>query len=155
MVSIVIPVFNEIEMTVDCFAAIRANTEDFEVVFVDNGSVPRLAWSDIPDSRVSFIRNEENLGFPTAVNQGIKAATGDTIVILNNDVIVTPGWMETLQGRLSDGLAMVGPVTNQISGPQQVLIDSYDDLTALYKASEDHKKKNEGQWFPFHRLVFY
>ena len=50
---------------------------------------------------------------------------------------------------------MVGPVTNSISGPQQVLIDQYDDLTSLYKAAEANKKKNEGQSYPYHRLVFF
>lgn len=157
MISIIIPALNQLEMTMGCMEAVEKTTEDYEIIIVDNGSKP--AFDSVPftpnDNEIRIIRNEENLGFPVAVNQGIKAAKGDIIVIMNNDVVCTPNWLETLQGRLSDGLDMVGPVTNSISGPQQVLIDSYDDLTGLYKAAEDHKKKNEGQWSPFHRLVFY
>ena len=150
MVSIIIPVFNQHEMTMECIDSIRVNTQDYEIVIVDNGSDPPAEFDE-----VTYIRNEENLGFPKAVNQGIKAAKGDVVVILNNDIVCTPHWLEILQGYLSNGLDMVGPVTNSISGPQQVLIDEYDDLETLYNAARTHKNKNEGQWYPFHRLVFF
>ena len=150
MVSIIIPVHDQIQKTGMCIDAVRANTQDYEIIIVDNGSNPSCPkYCDI------LIRNETNLGFPVAVNQGIRAATGDTIVILNNDCIVTPNWLEILLSRLSDGLDMVGPVTNSISGPQQVLIDIYDDIPALNIAAETHRKKNAGQWYPFHRIVFF
>jgi len=173
MYSIIIPVHNQIPMTRECIDAIHANTLDYELIIVDNGSdisdqyanymellhldgkTEQMPITHEPYQEGRVIRNETNLGFPAAVNQGIQAASGDTIVILNNDVFCTPNWLEILQGRLSAGLDMVGPVTNSISGPQQVLIDQYEDIATLDKAAEEHRKKNEGQWFPFHRLVFF
>ena len=47
---------------------------------------------------VTVITNATNRGFPAAVNQGLKAARGEYLVLLNNDVIVTDGWLEQLIG---------------------------------------------------------
>ena len=79
--------------------SILSNTKDpFEVIIIDNGSdLP--VFGGFQDKHIVLIRNEENLGFPKAVNQGIEAAKGDIIAILNNDLIVTPHWAETLQGQ--------------------------------------------------------
>ncbi len=157
MLSIIIPVHNQMEYTQACIESIQANTMDYEIIVIDNGSTDGTQLiSKAGDFGYDlYIRNEENLGFPKAVNQGIEAAKGDVIAILNNDLVLTPQWLEILQGHLSNGLDMVGPVTNSISGPQQVLIDQYEDLTTLYKAAEGNKKKNEGQSYPYHRLVFF
>ena len=169
MVSIIIPVHNQENYTKACIESIYANTSDYELIVIDNGSLDddgdKLVSVDIlPIDLVDFyysgelsltmISNIENLGFPKAVNQGIEAAKGDVIAILNNDLILTPSWLEILQGHLLNGFDMIGPVTNSISGPQQVLIDQYDDLTTLYKAAGEHRKKNEGQSYPYHRLVY-
>ena len=154
MVSIIIPFFNQHEMTQQCVESIRANTSNYEIIFIDNGSNP--SCEDVPwHGQTITIRNENNLGFPKAVNQGIKKAQGDVIAILNNDLVLTPSWLKILQGHLSNGLDMVAPVTNSISGPQQVLIDQYDDLATLYKAAEGLQEKKKGQSYPYHRLVFF
>lgn len=155
MISIIIPAFNQHEITRECFLSILSNTKDpFEIIIIDNGSdLP--VFGGFQDEHIVLIRNEENLGFPKAVNQGIKAANGDVIAILNNDVIITPNCFEILQSHLSNGFDIVGPVTNSISGPQQILIDQYDDLTTLYKAAEGLQKEKKGQSYPYHRLVFF
>ena len=150
MFSIIIPVHNQIEMTLNCIESIEDNTKDFEIIIVDNGSDPRC-----PKYCDTLIRNEENLGFPVAVNQGIEASNGDVVVILNNDVIVTHHWLEKLQWHLSSGFDMVGPCTNSVSGPQQVLIGQYNNGQELNTAAMEFQVKNAFQSTPFHRLVFY
>jgi len=42
------------------------------------------------------MRNERNLGFAGGVNVGLRAATGDVLVLLNQDTIVRPGWLAAL-----------------------------------------------------------
>ena len=42
------------------------------------------------------IANATNRGFPTAINQGLQYARGEYLVLLNNDVVVTDGWLEQL-----------------------------------------------------------
>jgi GT2 family glycosyltransferase len=63
--------------------------------------------------------NEKNLGFPIAVNQGIRAAKGEIIIILNNDTLVTPKWLSRFEEHLKYA-DIVGPVSNNVSGPQKV-----------------------------------
>ena len=100
MLSIIIPAFNQHEMTAACIEAVRRHTSDYELVVVDNGSQPPIDGA--------AIRNESNLGFPAAVNQGIVAAKGDIIVLLNNDVIVTPGALNRLGAWADIGFDIVG-----------------------------------------------
>jgi GT2 family glycosyltransferase len=155
MTSIIIPVHNQHEMTKACVESIQAHTNRYEIIIVDNGSAPGIIWQDIEIGNDDIIfSNAENLGFPKAVNQGIKMAHGDVIVVMNNDVIVTEGWLDILRGHM-DKFDMVGPCTNSVSGPQQVLIDNYKTLDEMHRAAASNREKNEGKSFPYHRLVFF
>jgi len=146
--SIIIPVYNNHQITRDCIYSIEKYTTDYEVIVVDNGSSPAFSGAD----RVIF--NEQNLGFPKAVNQGIKAATGDVVVILNNDTLVTPHWLDRIHKHL-EIYDMVGPVTNNISGPQKIEYKLNDNRIALDMFSERLYSEKEGQIYPYHRLVFF
>jgi len=74
-----------------------------EVIIVDNGSS-----DDSPDMaekhalNVRIIRNEENLGYAGGCNVGILSAQGEYLLILNNDTIHDPGWIEPLVKWLDD-----------------------------------------------------
>lgn len=146
MISIIVPVFNQHSMTHDCLAAVHANTNDFELVIVDNGSDPEF----IPKGPATVIRNVKNEGFPRAVNQGIRAAKGEVIVLLNNDVVCVQGWAQRLLAHL-DSYSIVGPVSNYCAGLQQVTIPVYQDERELNlqanKWAEDHKgESKEVNW---------
>jgi O-antigen biosynthesis protein len=45
---------------------------------------------------VTVVTNSTNLGFPVAINQGLQLARGEYLVLLNNDVVVTDGWLDQL-----------------------------------------------------------
>ena len=153
MISIIIPVLNQHEMTKECIEAIRANTGEHELILIDNGSEPAAGWSKLgiaPSDNDWCLRNETNLGFPVAVNQGIRAAKGDVICLLNNDVFVTSGWAERLLVAL-DEYDIVGPCTNYCAGYQRVRLDMYNDLgelnTEAVKWSEMHSERvDEVNW---------
>lgn len=136
MISIVIPAWNKHEMTAECIEAVKAHTQDFEIVLVDNGSDPPLGGV--------AVRNESNLGFPVAVNQGIRAAKGDVIVLLNNDVICTPGWAERLLRGL-ESFSIVGPMTNYCSGMQATMIGAYRDQEELDREASVWGDKHGGK----------
>lgn len=131
-----------------CIDSIYRYTKDFEIIVVDNASNPAYI------GRGKIIRNEKNLGFPAGVNQGIKKATGDVIVLLNDDTLVTPGWLDHLLDHLKT-YDMVGPVTNSISGPQMLSSVPEDLVLKLSDFSNSVYLENKGKIFPFHRLVFY
>lgn len=112
-VSIIIPVFNNVEYTKQCLKALIENTPNspYEVVIVDNGSTDgtKEALKCLRGS-VKIISNRENLGFAKACNQGAAAADGNYLVFLNNDTKVQPGWSRELVKVLENdpGVGAVG-----------------------------------------------
>ena len=97
--SIVIPVYNQVDLTRQCLEALVENTTDveYEVVIVDNGSTdstPQLLAALEGDVKV--LRNSENRGFVEACNQGAEVAEGKYLVFLNNDTLPRAGWLREM-----------------------------------------------------------
>ena len=144
MLSILIPVYNNHDMTHECITSIMENTQNYELVIIDNGSDPIYKPPFVMNAETILIRNETNLGFSVAANQGIKAATGDTIVLFNNDVIVTPDWANILMSYLEEDFDIIAPMTNFVAGTQSVAIGSYDNLDQLNAAATVFTEENRG-----------
>jgi O-antigen biosynthesis protein len=124
--SIIIPTHNQIAYTRICIESIRTFTDEpYELIVVDNGSDDGTAEYLSTATDIQLIRNSVNLGFPKAVNQGIVASRGTHILLLNNDTLVTTGWLtRMLRTMESDPLiGLVGPCSNCVSGSQQVPAD--------------------------------
>ena len=108
-VSIVIPCHNELAHTQSCIRALRETlAASFlgEIIIIDDASQPdtvagleELAASD---SRVTLLRNEVNQGFLASVNRAVGEATGEFVVLLNNDTIPLPGWLPPLLAPFRD-----------------------------------------------------
>jgi len=143
MISIIIPIWNQTEMTQDCITAIMDNTTDYEIIVIDNGSEPPFKAPFTGFNDLTVIRNESNLGFPKAANQGIKAARGNVVVLYNNDIICTPGWADRLVGWL-DEFDIIAPCTNYAAGIQNITIGTYSSRDELDSASEEFAEMNEG-----------
>ena len=144
MLSIIIPVLNQRDMTLECIEAIRETTHVCEIVIVDNGSAPPFKAPFTGYVETTVIRNEENKGFPAAVNQGIRAAKGDVIILMNNDVIVTLGWAGMLTAAL-ENFSIVGPVTNYAAGMQKVQAEAYTSKDELNKAAANWAEEVGGE----------
>ncbi|OAB62971.1 hypothetical protein AY599_14295 [Leptolyngbya valderiana BDU 20041] len=92
---------------------------DTEVIFIDNGSSEpgRNALADFCDAHgIRLIRNETNLGFTVANNQGAKIASGDYLLFLNNDVDILKSPVRTLCRLAGNGIAGPGPMGNELTG---------------------------------------
>lgn len=144
MISIIIPVYNNHEITTECIYAIIQHTSEYEIVLIDNGSEPAYKPPFTGFNNTKIIRNEENKGFPVAVNQGLRESIGDTIIILNNDVIVTPGWADRLMGGMSLGYDIIGPVTNYCAGLQCVKVGDYNNIDELNYQADEWSNENAG-----------
>ena len=117
--SIVIVTYNNLAVTRMCLESVLRNTEcpNYEVIVVDNastdGTPAYLRTLAARHAHVSCLLNAENLGFARANNQGLARATGASLVLLNNDTVVPPGWLSRLLRHLADpAVGLVGPVTN-------------------------------------------
>jgi GT2 family glycosyltransferase len=97
-VSIVVLNWNGRHLLAECLSALRAQTwRDFEIIVVDNGSQDgSLEWLAATAPDIQVIRNDMNLGFATANNQGIHAARAPLIAVLNNDALPEPDWLQVL-----------------------------------------------------------
>ena len=158
MISIIIPILNQHEMSAECIQAIMETTTDYEIVVIDNGSDPPFKSPFSGFNEVRVVRNEENKGFPAAVNQGIRAAKGDVIVLLNNDVTVSPGTLNRLADWL-ENFDIVGPSTNYCAGMQMVQIAPYqsreeldNEVDALFESSQGEGE--EVNWIIGFCMVF-
>jgi O-antigen biosynthesis protein len=102
LTSIIIPCWSQLEFTQQCIAALKDHTRpSWELIVVDNGSTDGtpLYLAGARDSAavpVTVVTNSTNLGFPVAINQGLQLARGEYLVLLNNDVVVTDGWLDQL-----------------------------------------------------------
>jgi GT2 family glycosyltransferase len=96
--SVIIPVYNNIHYTAACLHSIvaHAGQRSFEIVVVDDCSNDGSAEYLSACSGITVIRNERNSGFIASCNHGAAAAAGNTLVFLNNDTTVTPGWLDAL-----------------------------------------------------------
>ena len=97
--SIIIPVFNKVELTQQCLTHLAEVTQgvEYEVIVVDNASTDGTReFLATLGGDVQIIHNQENVGFAKACNQGARAAHGQYLVFLNNDTIPLQGWLAAL-----------------------------------------------------------
>lgn len=103
-VSIIIPAYNNAELTKQCLEALKENTAKQyldDVVVVDNASSDGTASHLESLGWVKKVLNKKNLGFAKACNQGAEKASGDVLIFLNNDTEAQKGWLEPLLESLS------------------------------------------------------
>ncbi len=113
-----------------------------EIIVADNGSsgesLARLreaaAAAEAEPGRcaVRLIENGANLGFARGNNAGIAAATGEYVLLLNNDTYVAPGAIAAMVAHLEadPGVGVVGPLTNAIGNEARVEV-AYADMAGM------------------------
>ena len=165
LTSIIILTLNQVAYTKQCIESVFAHTkEPFELVIVDNGStdstleyVDSLDRSESSCLRIKVISNSENRGFAKGCNQGLNVACGEFLLLLNNDVVVTSGWLSRLLRVVDERtqIQMVGPMTNYVSGPQLVENPAYDVTTTkgLQQYAESNACQYDGEVKAIWRLV--
>ncbi|CAM4332660.1 glycosyltransferase family 2 protein [Paenibacillus tarimensis] len=138
--SIIIPTYNKKDYLQLCIESIARHTDlPYEIIVIDNASTDGTAeYLKSVSGQIRYRILETNHGFAGAVNQGLMMAKGQTILLLNNDTLVTPRWLDNmLQCLNSDSrIGMVGPVTNYISGEQRIDVpyESVDDMLPFAEA---------------------
>ena len=97
-VSIVIPVHNKVLYTMNCLDSILKNTPDisYEVIVVDDRSTDSTQKRLAEVKNIKVVRSEKNRGFVGSCNAGAESATGEYVIFLNNDTMVTSRWLLSL-----------------------------------------------------------
>lgn len=154
--SIVILSYNTVDYLMACIESIRLFTpkNSYEIIVVENASKDGSAEWLKQQKDIRCIYNNENMGFPKGCNQGIEIATGDNILLLNSDVIVTPRWLEQLKTALysSDDIGAVSCITNSASNWQGIKVE-YNSIDEMLEFAEAYNHSNSAKWYSYYTLV--
>jgi GT2 family glycosyltransferase len=161
-VTIGIVTFNNRDLTELCLESIAAHTvhPNYEVVLVDNASEDgTVEWlqSDVaarPRHRV--VVNETNRGFAAGCNQAFENSTAEYLCLLNNDTVVTDGWLTTMVRALqgSPDLGLVGPSSNGVANEARVE-PGYSELQGLHSWAADFVWRHDGEDFSIPMLALF
>lgn len=178
LVSIVIPCCGMLEYTKLCVPSVLKHSRPpIELIFLDIGSLDGTAdylaglQAGLAGKvRVEIVHTPTDLGIKDAVQQALRLTLGEYVVLLNNDTVVTPNWLDqmiALSG-MSVAVGMVGPMSNYAAEAQVVETVPYRtlsnprgalgngaalvDVSAVEKFAEKHNKETKGTWIYAERL---
>lgn len=159
--SIIMLCHNQLHLTIDCIESLTRFTDgEYELILVNNGSSDQTAqylqklelWRD----NVRLVFNDGNLGFPRGVNMGLRMATGDYIVLINNDVIVTPEWDTRLRAHLDDPtVGIVCAATDFCGNEAMVPGCDYRSLVEMLVFADGYTKDHAGVYEELPMVGFY
>ncbi len=119
-VSIITPLFNRLDLTRAFVAALPGSLPaglEWECLLVNDGSGDGTsAWLDTLSAPFRVLQNERNLGFAASCNRGAREARGDVLALLNNDLVLSPGWLQPMLAALHQPrVGLVGNVQRRVS----------------------------------------
>jgi O-antigen biosynthesis protein len=130
VLSVVIPVFNKYNFTRACLEDLAHLPDDHEIIVVDNGSTDETEKELEKNSRIIYLRNQENLGFAKGCNAGYSKASAPSVLFLNNDIRVKSNqsnWTAPLI-QYCDA-ALVGPTMGQLDNNLNFVKEANVELT--------------------------
>src|SRR6266702_454275 len=108
-VSVVVPLFKEEESIAILQSELSAALKDldYEIIFVDDGSVDRTVERIEPKTNVRVIQFEKNAGQSAAIYAGLEAAHGATVVLIDGDLQNDPADIPRLLAEIARGADLV------------------------------------------------
>ena len=143
MISVIVLTYNNLDYNRLCIESILKKTAyaNYELIVVDNQStdgtleyLKELEQKEIPNVRIIF--NDKNSGFAGGNNIGIRNAKGDYVLLLNNDTVVTRGWLTAMSKHLENNprYGMCNPVTNSIGNESKIRVN-YHNIQEMHEFS--------------------
>jgi len=150
-VSVVLVTWNSAPFLRRCLAGLREQTHrDLELIVIDNASLDgsadeiRREW---PAARL--LLNDTNRGFTGAVNQGVAAARGEFVLLLNPDAFLEPDYLEKTVGALREAGHEFGAATGRLmkgQGYDIVPTDLVDSKGIRMTRTGRHLDIGQGSW---------
>ncbi len=145
--DIIIPIWNKKKLTSNCINSIIKDTRyPYRIIAIDNASDKPtqeylLSLKEKPGFKFLLIRNEDNLGYTKAANQGLKASDSDFVCLLNNDTLVAEGWLSEMIA-VADSVQDIG-----IISPSSRRVKNRESSIFDYVAERGRESvKYRGQW---------
>jgi GT2 family glycosyltransferase len=177
LASILVPCCGQLEYTKLCVPSLLRHTrQPFELIFLDIGSLDGTAEylagiAAASQIRVEVVRTPTDLGISQAVQDALKQARGEYLVLLNNDTIVTDAWLNQLVSlaQMTPAIGLVGPMSNYAAPPQLVErvpyrvgprknpksaagADYLIDISAVDEYARQWREDHKGKWLEAERL---
>ena len=157
-VTLLMLTFNTWEYTKQAIDSIFENTKTpFQLIVIDNGSKDQTTEELRANDDIILIENTRNLGFAAGFNQALGFVKTPYFTILNSDIVVGKNWLSNMIEVMESekDIAIVGPRSNYVSGPQL-------DKTAQYTTEKELQDMtiaySNNQVFPartLERIVFF
>lgn len=130
--TVIIPNYNGQPFLEECFSSLKAQNCSLEVVVIDNGSDDgSVGWIAKNYPEFHLIRNERNLGFAVAVNQGIKYSNSEYIFLMNNDVVLEENCLSNLLDCVLKGEDIFAVASKMVQYNDRTKIDDAGDEYTL------------------------
>jgi GT2 family glycosyltransferase len=151
--SIISVNFNQPQVTLDFLKSVKKNTDPnyTELILVDNGSREDHESAYLLEyPELIYIRSEHNLGFAGGNNLGIKQATGDYLLLLNNDTEITPNLISELTAEMEQNpeIGMISPLIVFYDAPDVIQYAGFTEMNYLTcrNAGIGSMEINKGQY---------
>lgn len=137
-ITIIIPIFNAVKQVIPCLQSVLRHTFwPHRLLLIDDASTQQELSVYLDEIQASFhhvflIRHQQNQGYTASVNEGIKWASSDHVVLLNSDTLLPPAWLEKLHhtAHLDSKIATVTALSNAagaFSIPQNHAVNNLPD----------------------------
>jgi len=126
--DIIIPIFNQVEYTGKCVESIRKSTNiSYRIIIIDDNSDDSAMVDflrSIGGSNIKVIHNPDNLRWVRSVNRGLGESSAEYVCIMNNDTIVSDGWLGQMVA-VAEKQKDIGLVNPEWEKPVKVSIEDY------------------------------
>lgn len=162
-VSIIVLTYNNLEHTTKpCVESILKNTpkDSYELILVDNASTDStqsyLKETSLKNDHIKLCLNQTNRGYSGGNNDGIRMATGEIIILLNNDTLVPREWLESLVSPFNNNkdIGLVGPLTNSAGNEQRIDLEGLNE-TNYEEIIKPYLARHSGLIYKTQRLGFF
>ncbi|MFY0544185.1 glycosyltransferase family 2 protein [Brevibacillus sp. H7] len=155
-VSIVIPNYNGAEYILDCIASIYDQIEDKKAIIVidNNSSDNSTALIEETYPEITLIKNEMNVGFARAVNQGIAFSRSKYVILLNNDAFADSNFVQMLYSCIEADPTIFSASAKMLSYSNPKIIDNAGDQLCLTGWAFKTGDGNESHLYEKERVIF-
>lgn len=158
-VSIVVQAYGRLEKTRNCVESILKYTRrEYDLVLMDNGTPDDELidfFESVEHRKKQIIRITKNITGVYAINNVLRRLSTKYIAVVNNDIIVTEGWLDNLINCVeSDGsIGMVCPVSTNVSNYQQENLGGFKNTEEMQEKAALFNKSNSAKWEEKIRLI--
>lgn len=160
LISVIVVNYNSSKEIAELLPSLNdCGYNNFEIIIVDNAS-PNDSLSDLAQmyKDVRIIYSDENLGFAGANNIGLEAASGDYMLLINPDVVVTKGFIEPMLFTfgLNEKIGIISPKIKYFHTPELIQYAGYGNMSTLTMRTFSHGKgKKDGPEFSVTKKTSY